>query len=147
LGNDKRKVTISRLEILKNTDPASVVLVSELIQDDKSIDTDLLYFVKPKDLQLIDPLVKTEIKDQGENIEVVLTCNSLAKNVFLYADGLEGQFSDNYFDLLPGKSMTVLIPKSGNSPEVLESLNVLHLFTRIGFSSETGSSLLVRDFF
>jgi beta-mannosidase len=115
-------------EILGNTDPASVVLVSELKQDDKTIDTDFHYFVKPKDLQLIDPQVKMEIKDKGENIEVVLTCNSLAKNVFLYADGLEGQFSDNYFDLLPGESMTVSVPKSGYSPEVFESLNVLHLF-------------------
>ncbi len=51
----------------------------------------------------------------------------MAKNVFLYADGLDGQFSDNYFDILPGETVSVTIPKGANTLESLKYLKVLHL--------------------
>jgi beta-mannosidase len=129
IGSEKQEIHLSRLEILVNNDPASVVLVSELKKDDKIIDKDLHYFVKPKDLHLNDPQLKTEIKDKGENIEIALKCNSLAKNVFLYADGLEGQFSDNYFDILPGEKVSVSISKTEKTLEALKSLKFLTLYS------------------
>jgi beta-mannosidase len=128
IGSERQEILFSRLEITGNIDPASVVLVSELKKDDKVIDKDLHYFVKPKNLQLSDPQLKTEIKEQGENIEVTLTCNSLAKNVFLYADGLEGQFSDNYFDILPGEKVSVSISNTGTTIEALKFLKILSLY-------------------
>lgn len=128
IDNQNQVMEISLNEILGNNYPASVVLISELKSGNEIIDTDLHYFVKPKDLKLIDPGIKTEITEKADVMEVLLSSTNLAKNVFLYADGLEGQFSDNYFDLLPRERVIVTIPKSGNSTEALKSLEVLHLF-------------------
>lgn len=118
----------SKKEILGNADPACLVLVSELKKDDEILDRDLHYFVRPKDLKLIDPHIKTEINEKSGYIEIKLTAERLAKNVFLYAENLEEQFSDNYFNILPGESKIVTLPNSGNSLEALKSLKVIDLF-------------------
>lgn len=115
-------------EIIGKADRASVVLVSELSRDDVIIDSDLHYFVKPKNLELTDPQIKMEIREKGDNIEVALTAISLAKNVFLYADGLTGQFSDNYFDILPGQQVLITIPKRDAPSDLESTLKILNLY-------------------
>ena len=115
-------------EILGKADTASVVLVSELKHGDSLVDTDLHYFVKPKNLELTDPQIKMEIQGKGDNIEVTLTAISLAKNVFLCADGLSGQFSDNYFDILPGQQVLITIPKRDAPSDLESTLKILNLY-------------------
>jgi beta-mannosidase len=121
-------IAFSIYEALGNADPASVILVSELKDGQKIIDRDLHYFVKPKDLKLTDPQLKTEVKEVGDKILVSVTVASLAKNVFLYADDLDDNFSDNFFDVLPGETITVSIPKSDHNILALQNLKALHLF-------------------
>jgi beta-mannosidase len=127
-GDEEPEMSFSLNEILRNIDPASVVLVSTLKMKSEIIDTDLHYFVKPKDLKLTDPHIKTVIKESGEIIEITLTSGNLAKNVFLYAEGLVGQFSDNYFDILPGETVSVIISKNETTIEDLQYLKVLTLY-------------------
>jgi beta-mannosidase len=121
-------IEFPKKDILGKVDPASVVLISELKNENDIIDTDLHYFVKPKDLKLVDPQINTEIIKKGDVIEVSLTSKFLAKNVFLYANEMNGQFSDNYFDILPGTKVKITMPKSANILEAIKSLEVLNLF-------------------
>ncbi|NTV83966.1 MAG: glycoside hydrolase family 2 protein, partial [Bacteroidales bacterium] len=121
------EIEFSEKDILGNADPASVVLVSELKMNDEILDTDLHYFAKPKDLKLLEPGIETEIIEKSDVIEVKLTSKYLAKNVFLYADGLEEQFSDNFFDVLPGEIVSVTIPKTESNLIRVNSLKILHL--------------------
>jgi len=127
-GLKSKEIIFPVKEILGNADPAAVVLVSELKNGDEILDSDLHYFVKPRDLKLTDPVIKTEIIEKGDIIEVSLTSQNLAKNVFLYADGLEGQFSDNYFDLLPGKTISVTFPKTETIIKQVNLFKILHLY-------------------
>jgi beta-mannosidase len=121
------EISFSMKSLLQNTDPRSVVLVSDLKKDDDLLDRDLHYFVKPKDLNLQDPKVRTDISQNNDRIEISVSAESLAKNVFIYAEGLEGQFSDNYFDVLPGQTFLVTILKTKTNAECINSLQVLHL--------------------
>jgi beta-mannosidase len=115
-------------EILVKVDPSAVVLLTELKQGDKLLDTDLHYFVKPKDLKLKDPELTTKILETGDLIEISLIPKYLAKNVFLYADSLDGQFSDNYFDILPGRTVTVTILKNEVTFDLHSGLKIIHLY-------------------
>jgi beta-mannosidase len=115
-------------EILGKVDPSTVVLVSELKQGDKLLDTNLHYFVKPKNLDLKDPNIKSKIHEKGDLIEITLTAASLAKNVYLYGDGITGRFSDNYFDILPGREVLVTISKRGIPSDIKSTLKILHLY-------------------
>lgn len=50
------------------------------------------------------------------------------RNVFLYGDGINGQFSDNYFDILPGQEVSVTISKRDVFSDINKSLKILHLY-------------------
>jgi beta-mannosidase len=115
-------------EILGNADSASVVLVSEIRDGDKLVDTDLHYFVRTKNLKLKDPGINFLVEIHRDTIEIILKTVNLAKNVFLYGDGISGQFSDNYFDILPGQVVTVTIPKRDVSSDIKKTLKYLHLY-------------------
>jgi beta-mannosidase len=123
-----QEIEFPKKEILGKADPASVVLVSKLKNEDETVDTDLHYFVKPKDLKITDPGIKTEIVEKSDVIEVKVTSKHFAKNVFLYTDNLEEQFSDNFFDILPGETVSLAIPKTETTIENLKSLKFLNLF-------------------
>lgn len=79
----------------------------------------LHYFVKPKDLKLkIDETeigIKSEIKKTAEGYLVELSSKALQKNVFLMADE-KGIFEDNYFDLLPNETKTILFSTKSKMP-------------------------------
>lgn len=115
------------IEFLKGTDPQQVVLVAELLMGDRSINRSLFYFVKPKDMKLMDPGLKTEVTETADSFLVSVTATNLAKNVFLSIEGMEGQFSDNYFDILPGETVTVSIPKSSDIETFKKKLKIMHL--------------------
>jgi beta-mannosidase len=68
----------------------------------------LLYFKKTKDLQLPKPDVKLAVADAGGGVfNVSVTAKQLARNVFLTGGAVDGAFDDNYFDVLPGETITV----------------------------------------
>jgi beta-mannosidase len=121
-------IAFSKYETIGNADPSAVVMVSELKDGNQIIDRDLHYFVKPKDMKLTDPQLKTEIKEKGDLLEVSVSAHHLAKNIFLYTDNLGDNFSDNFFDVLPGETIVVTVPKSESNSFALKSLKILNLF-------------------
>lgn len=66
----------------------------------------LFYIRKPKELALEKAAIKLNIQKVKNGFEIELTSEVLQKNVFLHAQS-KGHFSDNYFDLLPGKPKTI----------------------------------------
>lgn len=81
------------------------------------LDQELVYFVPPKALELEKPEIGVESNRKGEAFEILLTTNRLAKNVYLQCENMEGFFSDNYFDMLPGKDYLVMFHPAGSSDE------------------------------
>ncbi|MDF2924797.1 MAG: beta-galactosidase [Paenibacillaceae bacterium] len=111
-------LTVSGL--LKGHDPASVVLVARLLQDDMVLDCKEHYFAGMKELKLPVPTIRVElIGSGGAGNQYRLECDVLAKQVWLSVEE-EGFFTDNFFDLLPGYPKTVefrpLQPEDGAAP-------------------------------
>ncbi|NOX47368.1 MAG: glycoside hydrolase family 2 protein [Chlorobi bacterium] len=82
------------------------LLIANLISDEKILASNIYYFVPPKELQLSRPNIQKEITKTKSGYTISLKTDKLAKNVFLSFDG-DGFFSDNYFDLLPGKEKEI----------------------------------------
>jgi beta-mannosidase len=114
-------------EILYNHDLPSIVLETSLLDKNNLIDRDFHYFVPPKDLQLQDPEIDLEFFEEEGKYVVMLRSASLAKNVFLVAEGFEGRFSDNFFDLMPGSTYAVSFPKESTFESFSDSVKILHL--------------------
>ena len=106
----------ARVEALHGADPARVVLVAELSPPGGGgprLARSLFYFTKTKDLALPDPELAVTVTPHadGQGAAVRVTARRLARDVRLIATPAparpEEMFSDNYFDLLPGESITV----------------------------------------
>ena len=112
-------------------DKSKMVLRARLYEDKQLLHENLFYFEAPKNLELPqNPEITTTIGLTAKG-DYVLTLNSkaLAKNVFLEFDAVDGHFSDNYFDLLPGEAKVVHFSPQDTPKQALgiEELRILHL--------------------
>jgi beta-mannosidase len=113
-------MTFKESDLLKGADPTKVVLVTELEIEGAPGTTsrNLLFFKKTKDLQLPKPDIKLTVAPGANGaLAVSVSAKQLARNVFLASGAVDGFFDDNYFDVLPGETVTVSFhPHSPHSP-------------------------------
>ena len=72
-----------------------------------------LYFCPTKDLALPLPVVDVQVTAEHTDLTVTVSSPELVKTLCLETDTLDGHFSDNYFDLLPGVPRTVQFTHAG----------------------------------
>ncbi len=100
------------------------LLGARLTSNGKTLASNIYYFVPPKELQLPSPHIQKEITKTKNGYSIVLKTDKLAKNVFLSIDG-DGFFSDNYFDLLPGKEKKVDLIRYKDTTDINMKTNTL----------------------
>jgi beta-mannosidase len=94
-------------ELRQGLPPEDVYLNCELKKGEETLSRNIFHFSELKRVNLPPPDIRTEVLDQGGKVVVRLTAARLAKDVYLSASGIKGRFSDNFFDLLPGRSAEV----------------------------------------
>ena len=87
-----------------------LVFVAELFDGDQLISRQTAYFTPTKHLSLSDPQISTKLSVGGENLNIELSTKSLARLVELSFADTDVVFSDNYFDLPAGRSVTITCP-------------------------------------
>ena len=97
--------SIPKSELLKNVDQKKVVLWCSLIADGELISTNRLYFVPAKEMHLPKPKINVEVLESETGMELFLQTNKLVRNVHLSTDKYEGFFTNNFFDMIPGKTV------------------------------------------
>ena len=111
------------------TDLSNTVLVLTLEKNGEVLAQNSFYFGKVKDMQLPVPEIKIEITQDGEQYSIRLYSKQLVKNLCLNFEGVDGFFSDNYMDILPGEMNTITFkPKAATTLEKLKSaLNLMYV--------------------
>ena len=92
--------------------PADVVIRAAFTAGKDVSAADLLYLVRPKELELSRPMVTLGVRDDGTDWAITVVTDKVAKNIMVTWKGRAGIFSDNYFDLLPGPGVTIRLSKS-----------------------------------
>jgi beta-mannosidase len=87
-------------------DSARVLLYCQMRTGGQVVAENVLYFARPRALALMPFDVQPVVQPVADGFQLVVTSPVLLKGVHLTA-GVEGFFSDNYFDLLPGVSRTI----------------------------------------
>ncbi|MDD3960318.1 MAG: glycoside hydrolase family 2 protein [Bacteroidales bacterium] len=101
-------VTMPIDTLLSGADKKNHLLYTVLTDTTGNLLSDnILYFSKIKDLILPDPGIHYTLTENKNGFLVKLSTKNLAKNVYLTVDAIEGHFSDNYFDLLPGQEKEI----------------------------------------
>jgi beta-mannosidase len=99
--------TYSVQELTGGANPADIVLEFRFADEGLPASPKLMYLNEPRDLNLRKPNIETTVRSFAGQTYVTVTSDVLAKNVFLDAGGSPLVFSKNYFDILPGESVTV----------------------------------------
>jgi beta-mannosidase len=111
--------SVAKRELLKGLDPKQVVLVTELRSGSELLSRNLLYFAKTKDLALQPPALGLVVTPHGDGATIQVTAHRLARAVWLSTPegaGVDGGFSDNFFDLLAGETATVVWTPGAATP-------------------------------
>jgi len=104
-----------------------VVIVAELVEDGNSVSENILYLDLPKNLNLPAAIVRKKIVKINTGFEITLESDKLAKHVYLKNDATEGFFSDNYFDLVPGREVKIQYATKTDINLFVAGLKIIHL--------------------
>jgi beta-mannosidase len=98
---------VSKRELLKNKDEKACLIETEFSDKTGTLAESIFYFVHPKDLELKNPEISVKSAKTVDGYELTVSSDVLAKNVYLSFDENEGFFTNNYFDIIPGKPVSV----------------------------------------
>ncbi len=118
LMNTSKPVTVTALHsqpylsipvssLLSGKDTKRIFLLCELLVDGKPVATNEYFFAPYKNLVMPTPRITTDVLPTKGGFKVSLSADKFARAVYLNVPGGDGVFSDNYFDLLPGRKMEV----------------------------------------
>ena len=119
-------------DLLGSADPRKVVAVCTLsgkTADGKNVAfTTLRYFDRVKNLDLPEAKPTFEVRKSDAHTAVItVSSDLLAKNVILTYKGVAGIFSDNYFDVLPGRKVEVTLPTDDTAEAVRSDITLRSL--------------------
>lgn len=117
----------NKSELLKNIDEKACLLTAEFTDKEGNNADNVFYFVQPKDLELSKPQIELKSTKTANGYKLVLSTNTLAKNVFLSFDENEGFFSENYFDIIPGKPVSIEYTTVKEYMDIRKSLKIYSL--------------------
>ncbi len=126
-------VTVLDFSNLVNDDNCrEAVLAVDLLEGERILSTALATFTPNKHLTFREPDIKVELTGQGDELQIELSAQSLARFVEVSLEGAPADlhFSDNYFDLLTGRAQVVTcpLPAGWTRPQARKALRVRSLY-------------------
>ena len=107
------------------------VFVAQLLKDGELLAQQLATFVRNKHLKLVNPRLNAYLtRGEGDLLTIEIVAEYLARFVELSLDDADVVFSDNYFDVLPGEtvSITCRMPAGWTIDDFARSLTVFSLY-------------------
>ena len=120
------KLPLKNLPVKTNLD--KILISASLIRNNNSVDSDIFYFVEPKDLSLPLPDIDLYLRQKSNDLyELQIKSKNLTKNIMLVSEGNAFSFSDNFFDILPGETKAIIVHSKLSFDEVERKLSYIHL--------------------
>ncbi|HYW69916.1 MAG TPA: glycoside hydrolase family 2 protein [Pyrinomonadaceae bacterium] len=94
-------------DLLKGTDAKSSFVYCELVVGGKVVSTHDHFFAPFKELRLPHPGVTYDVATAPGGFRLTVKSDKFAKAVYFTDGDSDGAFSDNYFDVIPGKPVVI----------------------------------------
>jgi beta-mannosidase len=114
-------------QLLQGADPHTSFVVFELVDGDKVVSRNRVFFDEAKNLQLPAPQIRTQLQVAAQGYALTLTAGKLARDVWVSFGDLDAEVSDNAFDILPGQSVTLVVRSKATLDELQHALQVQNL--------------------
>ena len=119
--------TYTDAQLLNGADPHATFAVFELLDGDKVVSRNLVFFDEAKTLDLPVPQIRTSLEAGSDGYTLKLSSDTLARNVWISFGDLDAEVSDNAFDLLPGQNVTVTVHSKAALEKLKQALQVQDL--------------------
>jgi len=119
--------TYTDAQLLNGADPHATFAVFELLDGDKVVSRNLVFFDEAKTLALAVPRIHTSLAAGADGYTLTLSSDTLARDVWLSFGDLDAEVSDNSFDLLPGQSVTLTVHSKAGLDKLQHALRVRDL--------------------
>jgi beta-mannosidase len=122
--------TLDEKDLLANADPQKSFLVFDLAVGAVVVSRNLIFFDTMHNLDLPTAVhIDTSLDNSNGAYAVTLRSPVLARSIYISFGDLDVQTSDNYFDLLPGETVTVKLkaPSSVSLDQLKSSVQVISL--------------------
>ena len=121
------QVPLSDLGGTEGADAARQVVVAELVVEGKSVSRNLIYLVPTKQVRLPEARISAELTQAGDAYHLKLTSPVLARSVCVNFGAASPELSDNYFDLLPGETVDVVVKSKESLDQLKAALKAMSL--------------------
>lgn len=114
-------------EALKGTPQEDVFIHAQLTEKGAPAYANNYFLVKQKEVNYPKATITRSIRPVAGGYEVTLSSDNFARAVFLAIGDAESSFTDNYFDILPGGEVTVMVGTALPQPKFEKQLQVVSL--------------------
>jgi beta-mannosidase len=101
--------TFSDAQLLHGADPRAAFAVFELRVEGREVSRNLVFFDELKNLALPRPEIRTRLEATGDGYRLTLASDKLAREVWVSFGNIDAEVSDNAFDILPGRQVTLTV--------------------------------------
>jgi beta-mannosidase len=119
--------TYTDAQLLNGADPHATFAVFELLDGDKVVSQNLVFFDEAKNLSLPSPHVQAKLEAGADGYTLTLSTDQLARDVWVSFGALDAELSDNAFDVLPGQSITLTVHSKASLAQLQHTLQVQNL--------------------
>jgi beta-mannosidase len=121
-------LTFDKTDLAAKSDPHHSFLVFDLDVAGKKVSRNLIFFDLMHNLDLpVMPKIDATLSKTGADYSITLQSSQLARSVYVSFGDLDVDSSDNYFDLLPGESVTVTLKSSATLDQLKSALKIMSL--------------------
>ena len=120
----QKMATLALANLLKGYPANEVLLTWQIHHDGKVLARGHKFLVLPKELKLPRPHLTKAIETTPQGITLTLSTDCLAKDVFIEIPTQGADFSDNFFDLLPGERKVVTIEGANITPDDIARIRI-----------------------
>ena len=92
---------------LKGQKNSDIFINAKIIKDKNVMSSNNYFFVNPIDFNLPFPKLKHKVQTLNKIISIEINASTFIYQLYIECNNSEGVFSDNYFDLLAGDTVTI----------------------------------------
>ncbi len=109
-SNENKKYYVEGLQnALQQVDPSRVYVKLDFVEENGMSAERFCYLVTPKELQLPDPHFTFDYQRVANSVILHVSADVFAKDVQVFSPSNQGVYSDNFFDLEPGRPHRVIV--------------------------------------
>ncbi len=108
-------------------DPTTVFVTTDLIVDNQTVSSNLIYLVPTKQIHLPTADITHTLTKDGPAYTLTLSSKVLARSVYLTFGDSKVEVSDNYFNLLPNTPQTITLHSDASLEDLTKNLHIVSL--------------------